>query len=213
MTKNHPARYVGASNEERPDGDFYPTPPGATLALLDHMEIPGPGRIWEPACGDGAISKVLTSRGYGVASSDVTNRGYNDFTIDFFDCFFPPEGVTNIITNPPYRIKRDGVTYPVERWIEHAWAMPEITWMALFMKTTCLAGKERSRILERCNLDRPLQFRQRVTLRKNGIEPEDGNTGMIDFAWFIFDRLYEGPPRIFWVEEVPVPRLVQGVLL
>jgi len=37
--------------------EFYPTPPEATRALLSVECFEGD--IWEPACGDGAISKVL----------------------------------------------------------------------------------------------------------------------------------------------------------
>lgn len=37
--------------------EFYPTPPEATRALLSVESFDG--AIWEPACGDGAISEVL----------------------------------------------------------------------------------------------------------------------------------------------------------
>ena len=38
---------------------FTPTPPYATNALLDREKFIG--NIWECACGDGAISKLLIS--------------------------------------------------------------------------------------------------------------------------------------------------------
>lgn len=43
--------------------EFYPTPPEATRALLsvEHFD----GDIWEPACGDGRIAKVLEDHGLG----------------------------------------------------------------------------------------------------------------------------------------------------
>jgi len=34
------------------------------------------GQIWEPACGDGAISRVLEAAGYQVISTDLIDRGY-----------------------------------------------------------------------------------------------------------------------------------------
>ena len=44
--------------------DFYATPRECTNALLDNFDwLFRGGRIWEPACGDGAISKVLEGRG------------------------------------------------------------------------------------------------------------------------------------------------------
>jgi hypothetical protein len=39
----------------RADHDYYPTPPEAVRALLGVEQFEG--TIWEPACGDGAISR------------------------------------------------------------------------------------------------------------------------------------------------------------
>ena len=41
--------------------DFYPTPRWATYALIDNEKFNG--RIWECACGDGAMSEVLQETG------------------------------------------------------------------------------------------------------------------------------------------------------
>lgn len=78
--------------------DFYPTPPEGTRALLSVERFDGP--IWEPACGDGAIAKVLTGRGYRVIGTDLIPRGYGNGGINFL-----AETVNrgkHIITNPPY---------------------------------------------------------------------------------------------------------------
>ena len=58
------ARYVrgqSADPENRQKDDFYPTPPEGTEALLSAVSFNGP--IWEPACGDGAISRALEAAG------------------------------------------------------------------------------------------------------------------------------------------------------
>lgn len=202
--KKHPAHFVGASNDQRPSGDFYPTSPGATLALLNAY-ADFPGSVWEPACGDGAITKVLQSRGFTVYSSDLYDRGYGKTGVDFFRQSKPPEEeLQSLITNPPYRINRGGVTTSVEHWIDHAWNMPQIRRMAFLMKTTALAGGVRSRVLERCNLAWVLQFRNRLTFHKDGIAPEDANSGMIDMAWFIFERGYWDFPKVRWIDEVKI---------
>ncbi len=54
--------------------EFYPTPPEATRALLSVENFDGD--IWEPACGDGAISRELTAAGYNVTSTDLIDRGF-----------------------------------------------------------------------------------------------------------------------------------------
>ena len=60
---------------------FYPTPPEATQALLDREKFIG--NVYECACGDGAMSKVLIKNGYNVYSSDLIDRGYGKTKLDF----------------------------------------------------------------------------------------------------------------------------------
>ena len=69
MKKEAALRYVGFNvNDDREKDDFYPTPIEATQALLDREKFTG--NVLEPACGDGAMSKVLINNGYQVISSD-----------------------------------------------------------------------------------------------------------------------------------------------
>src|SRR5437867_3444378 len=61
--------------------DFFPTPSWATFALIDNEKMQGD--IWECACGDGAMSRVLEQTGLPVFSSDLYERGYGEAGIDF----------------------------------------------------------------------------------------------------------------------------------
>ena len=57
--------------------------------------------IWECACGDGAMAKVLERNGYKVFGTDTKPRGYGykrDF-LWFGECFWP-----SIVTNPPFNL-------------------------------------------------------------------------------------------------------------
>lgn len=78
--------------------DFYPTPPEGTRALLTAERFAG--SIWEPACGDGAVSKVLIAHGYHVISTDLIDRGYGIGGINFLA--ERTNRARNIVTNPPY---------------------------------------------------------------------------------------------------------------
>jgi hypothetical protein len=79
--------------------EFYPTPPSATRALLSAESFDGP--IWEPACGEGHISKVLEATGHTVVSTDLaTCWDYGDTGRDFLRERVPL--AKHIITNPPY---------------------------------------------------------------------------------------------------------------
>ena len=70
---------LGSSNhvpEEREAFDYYATDPKAVEMLLE-LEQFAPV-IWEPACGEGHISKVLQAHGYEVISTDIVYRGFGD---------------------------------------------------------------------------------------------------------------------------------------
>ena len=98
-----PGVTLGASNfanEPRAINDYYATDPHSVEKLLevetfDHY-------IWEPACGEGHISKVLEAHGYSVESSDLIYRGFGDTEpCDFLADDYEFDG--DIITNPPYK--------------------------------------------------------------------------------------------------------------
>ena len=102
------ARGISPDHENREKDDFYPTPEPATRALL-RSETFGP-RIWEPACGDGAISRVLEQAGHEVISTDLFDRGFGEARIDFLmeRRLLAP----HIVTNPPFKL--------AEAFVRHA---------------------------------------------------------------------------------------------
>lgn len=78
--------------------EFYPTPPEATRALLSVERFED--SIWEPACGDGAIARLLQSDGHTVVSTDLNDYGYGITGIDFLKETRPR--AKHIVTNPSY---------------------------------------------------------------------------------------------------------------
>jgi len=77
--------------------DFVPTPKRVTEALLRYESFTG--NIYEPCCGNGAISNVLQENGYSVESSDLHDYGFGKVGVDLFTIL---ERHQNIITNPPF---------------------------------------------------------------------------------------------------------------
>lgn len=179
---------VGTNNDGgRPEHDFYPTPRGVTLALLDVEAFPTV--VWEPACGDGAISKVLWEHGFTVVSEDLIYRGYGVGDLDFLvnrekkaDC---------IVTNPPFSLANEFIKKAHDLGVSK---------VAYFMKLAALETLERSYLLERTGLSRVWVFRNRVLLTRNG-KPARGG-GMIAFAWFVWDSLHHGSPTLGWIQEI-----------
>jgi hypothetical protein len=182
------AQSIVGTSPGRPDGDFYPTPPEATEALLRVETFCG--TLWEPACGDGAISRVLEAHGHRVRSSDLVDRGYGETGVDFL--LFPNAGagcVTSVVTNPPYCLAEAFVTTSLTVARDK---------VAMLLKLAFLEGVARKALFETTPLARVWVFSRRLTMTRNG-EARTGG-GMIAFAWFVWEHGWEGPPRLGWID-------------
>ena len=56
---------AGNNKGNRRELDFYPTPPEATIALMDFLNL-AEKTIWECACGNNAMSSVIEKYGHNV---------------------------------------------------------------------------------------------------------------------------------------------------
>jgi hypothetical protein len=185
------AQSIVGTSAGRPATDFYPTPTAVTEALLRVETFPE--WILEPACGNGAISKVLKDKGHYVISSDLYQYDWDgaDYGIDFLDV----AGVSGsarddfgIVTNPPFNL--------VSEFIEHALSLRPRKF-AFLAKLALLEGQKRSILLESTPLKNVWVFRKRIQMTRNGEPPRGG--GMIAFAWFVWKRDYIGKPTIGWI--------------
>ena len=104
-TGNSQAAFVtfgaeGHATHERAAYDYYATEPRAVELLLEQEQFAS--TIWEPACGEGHISKVLIEHGYEVISTDLIDRGFGSGGVDFLSFPAPFSGAPRgIITEPP----------------------------------------------------------------------------------------------------------------
>lgn len=173
-----------ADNQER--DHFFPTPPSATLAMLAVEQFEGV--IWEPACGDGAISRVLEGAGYSVISTDLIARGYGtphrDFLLEF------QTTAPNIVTNPPFKF--------AEEFAWHALARTTAK-VAMLCRLAWLEGKQRRKLFMGTPLARVWVFSSRVQMARGGTDAGAGGGGMIPFAWYVWDKTHVGPPTLGWL--------------
>tara|TARA_R110002020_G_scaffold465503_2_gene686956 strand:+ start:249 stop:803 length:555 start_codon:yes stop_codon:yes gene_type:complete len=88
---------TGNNKGNRRELDFYPTPPEATIVLMDFLKLEKQ-TIWECACGNNAMSDVIESYGHNVIATDIKNGV--DFLKDHREC-------DAIITNPPFNISAE----------------------------------------------------------------------------------------------------------
>lgn len=174
---------VGFNNDGgRPKNDFYPTPRIATEALMN-VERFG-CFVWEPACGDGSMSEVLAEK-YHVFSSDIEPHNYG-YMIDFLTC--PRLYCQNIVTNPPFKLAMQFAQHALDLGCRK---------LALFGKLAFLEGQKRGAWLETSPLKAAYVFKDRLTLTRNGVPME--NSGMIAFAWYVWEADYTGEPVVRWI--------------
>ncbi len=192
---NKPAVYVtiGASNHsvgERQEHDYYATEPKAVEILLDHETFFG--KIWECACGEGHIGKVLEKRGYEVIGTDLVNRGGYGLnkSVDFLKTEERNLDI-DIITNPPYKYAQEFVEKAID-------VIAEEHKVAMFLKLTFLEGKSRRKMFDENPPKKVYVFSSRVNCAKNG-EFNKYPSSAVAYAWFIWEKGFKGKPTIEWV--------------
>jgi hypothetical protein len=187
IKQDHRRAGVATDAVNREADDFYPTPPVAVHALLKVEHFDGP--IWEPACGDGAISNVLANAGHSVFSSDLVDRGYGIPRVDFLLELKPL--APNIVTNPPFKI--------ADLFMRHACHLAERK-VALLLRLACLEGAERKRIYAWTPLARVWVFSRRLSIWRGRQATDEDSSGMFAMAWFVWDKhKAEGPPTLGWL--------------
>ena len=182
---------LGSSNhalENREAFDYYATDPKAVEMLLE-LEQFAPV-IWEPACGEGHISKVLQAHGYEVISTDLIYRGFGDpepldFLKETLDDF---EG--DIITNPPYSM---GLEF-VQRALESVRPGGKV---AMFLKVQFLEGQKRGAFFKDTPPRTVYISRSRISCAKNG-DFERFPDSAIAYAWYVWEKGFTGDPVIKW---------------
>jgi hypothetical protein len=181
---------IGASNhteEDRQRQDYYATEPKATQILLRVEKFNK--NIWECACGEGHISRVLLEAGYNVRSTDLVDRGFGEEK-DFL--FFNDEKFNgDIITNPPYSRAKEFV----ERSLE---VIPKGNKVAMFLKLTFLEGQDRKQFFINTPPHIVYVSSSRLLCAKNGeFDKTDGSA--VAYAWFIWIKGFRGDTVIKWI--------------
>lgn len=195
------SRHLGGA--ERKAFDNYPTPAAATQALIDHAPPP-PGLLGEPACGDGAMARVLEAGGWPVAASDIRRTGYGKAGVDYLAAPADPR-LVGLVTNPPFNKAPQFI----------AKAVREAPYVAMLLKSTYWHAAKRRAAFER----HPPQMVLALTWRPAFLLRERGSAPMMDVIWSIWDnrlppgetvyRLAEKPAHAPVLEPMLGPALVQ----
>ena len=173
---------------QREKNDYYATDPQAMRELLKYETFQL--NIWEPACGEGNLSKVLKEYGHNVYSTDLIDRGYQDEQIDFLNT--KNRWFGDIITNPPFK-------YTTEFVLNSLAAVDTGAKVAMFLKINYLSGKKRYKeIYSKCPPYRVYVFCGRMACSKNN-DPKGYKNGAMDFVWMIWEKGKIGPTELKWI--------------
>lgn len=184
------AAMLGESGYERIEAELYQTPPENVDVLLEFFQ-PITTPVWEPACGEGYISKRLMALGYETWSSDLHDYGWGTPNTDFLKCDrIPNPNIRTIITNPPYI---DGLA---EEFVRHALKLTETVkgQVAMFLRNEFDCGKGRMDLFNKP----PYHAKIIVTKRPRWIAGSTGSPRH-NYAWFVWDwRHVRGPGAAYY---------------
>lgn len=154
---------ASATKEER-GANLYETPPEAMFTLLALEEFTA--CVLEPACGRGAISRMLEAHHYGVVLADINDYGTADSNgelqavQDFLTSQPLEAGSYDIVTNPPYGDV-------LNAFVAHALRVYQPRKMALLLNLNFLCGfadDDRNFVMDDCPPARVYVFKRRLPM-------------------------------------------------
>jgi len=172
---------------QRKKSDFYETPYSMTRHLLERESFDKTLSVCEPACGDGAMTKVMKEKGFWTKDK-VTAY---DIEIDFLT---ETKQYEYIITNPPFSLAFE--------FVEKAKQVAKKKF-ALLLPLSYLHGKKRYDDIysdRKYGLKTVYVFTRYPMLGDELRKDGKYRTGMMVYAWYIFENGYGDSPRIEWID-------------
>ncbi len=190
---------VMANRSEAADSlDYFPTPPWATRALVEHVirrtgDGIGGSVVWEPAAGSRHMADVLAEYAGTVIATDVMDYGQPLDAVGSFVGDGPDVADERhadwIITNPPFRL---AVAF-AQRAIREA-----KVGAALLVRTAWLEGAERYDTLFRPHPPRIVaQFVERVPMVKGRWDPSASTA--TSYCWVVWRRHDHHQTNLMWI--------------
>jgi predicted RNA methylase len=195
-------RAIHVSGYDREGRDFYTTPAWVTEALLQHVQFRG--SVWEPCCGDGAMSTVLAARGYRVISTDIAERGFGSPGIDFLNCRHMPKECRTIVTNPPYgdtgsHKGQARSSVAMLNFMRHSLALVASVQgqLALLVRLQWIAGRRAADLLSTVPFAATIVLTRRIQWFDKG---EHTNHAQHHHAWVVVDHAHPtgSPPALLY---------------
>lgn len=184
-------------NVERQTEDFYATEPSALILFIKRLKLDGikiNENVWECACGQGHLAKVLESYNHTVMATDLVDRGYGGGGEDFLndDIMLPPNKYCgDILTNPPFNL--------AEKFVERAMELLENgNKLFLFLKIQFLEGQKRKELFKKYPPKYVYCYSSRQKCARDG-EFEKYTATTQFYAWYVWEKGFQGETIIRWI--------------
>lgn len=175
------------SDHDREEHDYYATDPIAIDYLFDVENFSD--NIREPACWEWNLSERIKKYGNNVVSSDLIDRWYGRWNIDFLNC--NKQWNWDIITNPPYRYAREFIEKSLE-------LIPDGNKVAMFLRIQFLESKGRYTLWKEYPPKKVYVFSGRMWCAMNN-NFEAHSQSAVPYAWYVWEKWYKWPTIIDWI--------------
>lgn len=158
------------SAKDRRKLDYYPTPSDVTHALMQFLNLPI-STVWECACGEGHMAKVIEEYGHKVIATDIRDTGYGIGGRNFLDekKLLAPI----VITNPPFQES--------EAFIRHANELGADV-VAMLLKSQYWHAAKRAKLFA----DHPPAWVLPLTWRPDFLFGEKGGAPTMEVLWTVW---------------------------
>lgn len=180
--------------EERQERDYYATDPAALEKFIDafvHRDGNNIAwQVWEPACGEGNLTKVLAEKRHVIYESDIYDYGEND-VFDFLES--DKQFAGDILTNPPYKKAKE--------FVQHGMTLiPEGNQVIMLLRIQFLESKGRHDWF----VNNPPKFvyvhSSRIKIWKNNDSVKYPGTQPLCYAWYVWEKGFEGQTTLRWIK-------------
>ena len=179
--------------EPRQERDYYATDPAALEKFIEAFKADGNSiawQVWEPACGEGNLTKVLAEQRHVVYESDIYDYGEND-VFDFLDSDKQFNG--DILTNPPYKIAK--------QFVQHGMTLiPDGNQVIMLLRIQFLESKGRHEWFKNSPPKFVYVHSSRIKIWKDNDNVKYPGTQPLCYAWYVWEKGFEGHTTIRWIK-------------
>lgn len=196
MNLSHDKRTLNAHLWARHPEDWYVEEHWVDHRLFEQEAFDG--SICDPACGFGRIVEAAHHAGFHDAwgQDKVCRSPYCRNVVDFLSDAHIGERPDNIVSNPPFKVAREFTVKALKVASRKVAMLLPLGW---------ITGDKRSRWLEETRPRRVLILTPRPSMPPGpvieaGLRPRGGKT---NYAWYIWERGYNGEPEFGWLRRNP----------